>query len=86
MITHIEPFVPTQREWIELGPFQMDKSEYALGEKIFVNIKNLNKNDKGTMIFTKIINSTHISEYKQNTALMVQNHSRTFIFQYTFLK
>ena len=60
-----QPYVPTQREWIQSGPFQIDKSEYALGEKIFVNIINLNKNDKGTMIFTKIINSTHVLEYKK---------------------
>ena len=60
-----EPYIPTEREWIQSGPFQIDKSEYALGEKIFVNIINLNKNDKGTMIFTKIINSTHVLEYKK---------------------
>ena len=60
-----QPYVPTEREWIQTGPFQMDKSEYALGEKIFVNIKHLKKNDKGVMIFTKIINSTHIIEYKK---------------------
>jgi hypothetical protein len=60
-----QPFIPTQREWIQAGPFQIDKSEYALGEKIFVNIKNLNKNAKGTMVFTKIVNSTHIFEYKK---------------------
>ena len=60
-----QPYIPTEREWIQSGPFQIDKSEYALGEKIFVNIKHLKKNDKGTMIFTKIINSTHIFEYKK---------------------
>ena len=60
-----QPYVPTQREWIQSGPFQIDKSEYALGEKIFVNIINLNKDAKGKMIFTKIINSTHIFEYEK---------------------
>ena len=60
-----QPYVPTEREWIQTGPFQMDKSEYALGEKIFINIKKLNKNLKGTMVFTKILNSTHIFEYKK---------------------
>ena len=60
-----EPFVSSEREWIQSGPFQIDRSEYALGEKIFVNIINLNKNAKGTMIFTKIINSTHIFEHKK---------------------
>ncbi len=56
---------PKEREWIQLGPFQIDKSEYVLGEKIFINIINLNKNAKGTMIFTKMVNSTHIFEYEK---------------------
>ena len=59
-----EPYIPTEREWIESGPFQIDKSEYAIGEKIFINIINLNENTKGTMTFTKIINSTHVFEYE----------------------
>jgi hypothetical protein len=59
------PYIPKEREWIQSGPFQIDRSEYALGEKMFINIMNLNKNDKGTMIFTKIINNTHIFEYKK---------------------
>jgi len=60
-----ESYIPTERKWIQLGPFQIDRSEYSLGEKMFINIINLNKNDKGTMIFTKIINSTHHWEYKK---------------------
>jgi len=60
-----QPYKSSEREWIQSGPFQIDRSEYVLGEKIFVNIINLNKNAKGTMIFTKIINSTHIFEYKK---------------------
>ena len=59
------PYMAIEREWIQSGPFQIDRSEYVLGEKAFVNIVNLNKNDKGTMIFTKIINSTHVFEYKK---------------------
>ena len=59
------PYMAIEREWIQSGPFQIDRSEYALGEKMFINIMNLNKNDKGTMIFTKIINNTHIFEYKK---------------------
>ena len=59
------PYIPKEREWIQSGPFQIDRSEYVLGEKMFVNIINLNKNDKGTMIFTKIINNTHVFEYKK---------------------
>jgi hypothetical protein len=59
------PYIPKEREWVQSGPFQIDRSEYVLGEKMFVNIMNLNKNDKGTMVFTKIINSTNVFEYKK---------------------
>jgi len=59
------PYFPKEREWIESGPFQIDRSEYLLGEKVFVNIINLPKNVKGEMIFSKIVNSTHSYEYKK---------------------
>ena len=60
-----QPYYPVEREWIKSGPFQIDRSEYVLGEKIFVNIIGLRYDEKGTMVFTKIINSTHIFEYKK---------------------
>jgi hypothetical protein len=56
---------PNEREWIQSGPFQIDRSEYILGEKIFINIDYLSKNVKGKMIFSKIINSTHSYEYSK---------------------
>ena len=60
-----QPYIPSEREWFQSGPFQIDRSEYILGEKIFINIINLGKNQKGTMVFTKIVNSTSIFEYKK---------------------
>ena len=60
-----EPYYPKEREWIESGPFLMDRSEYVLGEKVFMNIQNMDKNTKGKMIFSKIINSTHNQVYKE---------------------
>jgi len=54
---------PNEREWITSGPFKIDRSEYLLGEKIFVNIDDLPKDVKGKMIFSKIINSTHSLQY-----------------------
>ena len=59
-----EPYYPKEREWVRSGPFLMDRSEYILGEKIFLNIENLDKNIKGAMIFSKIHNSTHNQEYR----------------------
>ena len=60
-----EPYYPKEREWIQSGPFFMDRSEYLLGEKIFMNIENIGPNTKGKMIFSKIINSTHNQVYKE---------------------
>jgi hypothetical protein len=59
------PYMPKEREWIKSGPFQIDRSEYVLGEKIFININYLPKNMKGEMVFSKIINNTHSYEYKK---------------------
>ena len=60
-----QPYYPSEREWVKSGPFQIDRSEYVLGEKIFINIVDLRYDQKGTMIFTKIINSTNVFEYKK---------------------
>ena len=60
-----QPFIPKEREWNSIGPFSIDRSQYILGEKIFVNINNFNENLKGKMIFTKIVNDTYIFEYKK---------------------
>ena len=57
------PFIPKPREWITSGPFQIDRSEYLLGEKIFVNIDSMNVNEKGKIITLRPINSTHYSSY-----------------------
>ena len=31
-------YSPKDREWITSGPFQLDRSEYLLGEKIFLRV------------------------------------------------
>jgi len=59
------PWIPKEREWIQSGPFKIDRSEYLLGEKIFINMVDLDENTKGKMIFVKSINMTHFFEYKK---------------------
>ena len=59
------PYIPKEREWIKSGPFMIDRSEYLIGEKIFINIVDLNKNEKGEIIFFKFLNNTHVLEYKK---------------------
>ena len=58
-----EQYKPKPREWITSGPFQIDRSEYLLGEKIFLVIGGLEYNEKGQVAFLRPLNSTHYSVY-----------------------
>jgi hypothetical protein len=57
------PYKPKPREWIQSGPFQIDRSQYVIGEKVFVKINHLNENIEGSMLFYKELNSTHSFVY-----------------------
>jgi len=45
----------TEERWLEeqvvSGPFAIDKSQYNLGEKIFITVTNLPQDEKGEVIF-----------------------------------
>ena len=58
------PYYPQERKWISSGPFKIDRSQYYLGEKVFVNMEQIDENTKGKMVFSKIINDTHDYQYK----------------------
>ena len=51
------------REWQTSGPFQLDRSQYALGEKIFLRIGGLDFQEKGQVAVMRPLNSTHYSVY-----------------------
>ena len=57
-------FKPAPREWITSGPFQIDRSEYLIGEKVFLVIEGLNTNEKGQIAFLKQANETHYTVYQ----------------------
>jgi len=57
-------YSPQPREWITSGPFQIDRSKYVLGEKIFLIIGGLNYNEKGQVAFLRPLNDTHYSVYQ----------------------
>ena len=58
-----QPYIPAERDWPTSGPFKIDRSQYLLGEKIFVNIDTLTLSDKGTMIFLRPVNDTSYEKY-----------------------
>lgn len=56
-------YSPKDREWITSGPFQIDRSQYAIGEKIFLVIGGLMQEEKGQAAFLRPLNDTHYSVY-----------------------
>jgi len=52
-------FNPAPREWQTSGPFQIDRSQYLLGEKVFLVTGNLDTDEKGQVAFLKQTNETH---------------------------
>ncbi len=56
-------YFPKPREWITSGPFQIDRSKYILGEKIFVKVAGLSPEEKGQIAFLRPLNDTHQSVY-----------------------
>ncbi len=47
------------RDWLTSGPFQIDRSVYAIGENIFVRTGVVPYEEKGQMAFYRSVNATH---------------------------
>ncbi len=56
-------YTPSQREWITSGPFQIDRSEYAIGESIFIRMGGIEINEKGQIAVYRPLNATHQKVY-----------------------
>ena len=56
-------YSPKPREWMASGPFQVDRKEYVLGEKIFVRASGLSYDEIGQVAFLRPSNGTHYSVY-----------------------
>ena len=62
-ITDKGEYKPAPRDYPTSGPFEIDRSRYVLGENVFVNIHNLQLQEKGQIAFLRQINETHYSVY-----------------------
>ena len=56
-------YSPKPREWMASGPFQVDRKEYVLGEKIFIRASGLSYDEKGQVAVLRPLNNTHYSVY-----------------------
>jgi hypothetical protein len=51
------------RDWQVSGPFEIDRTQYALGEKIFLRVGALEPAEKGQVTFLRPLNDTHQKVY-----------------------
>jgi len=51
------------RDWHGSGPFEIDRTQYALGEKIFLRVVALEPDEKGQAAFLRTFNDTHYEVY-----------------------
>ena len=56
-------YSPKDREWQTSGPFQIDRKQYSIGEKIFLNIGGIGVEEKGQIAFMRPVNDTFYSVY-----------------------
>jgi len=56
-------YTPLEREWITSGPFQIDRSEYAIGENVFIRMNGIEINEKGQIAIYRPLNATHHKIY-----------------------
>ena len=52
-----------EEKWIKSGPFEIDRAEYNMGEKIFLTTDDLLPEEKGIVQFLRPINDTHHKSY-----------------------
>ena len=52
-------FKPLPKEWQSSGPFEIDRSKYAVGEKIFLLVHELEFDEKGQIDIMRPVNATH---------------------------
>jgi len=50
-------------KWVKSGPFELDKDQYHIGEKIFLTTTNLLPEENGIVQFLRPINDTHHKSY-----------------------
>jgi len=59
----IDPYIAAPRVWQTSGPFQIDRTQYRLGELVLIRIGDLQTNEKGQISFLRPLNETHYDVY-----------------------
>jgi len=56
-------YTTLEREWITSGPFQVDRSKYAIGESIFIRMGGIEDEEKGQIAIYRPLNATYHKVY-----------------------
>ncbi len=59
----VDPYIPEPRVWQTSGPFQIDRTQYRLGEQVLIRIGNLAPDEIGQIVFLRQLNDTHSAKY-----------------------
>ena len=54
---------PGSKDWIASGPFKIDKSQYWLGENVFLRADDVPSTEKGQIVFLRPMNETYYVVY-----------------------
>ena len=76
-------FSPAPRDWQISGPFEIDRTKYLLGEKVFLRIGELYSNEKGQIAFLKQSSETHYTVYQ---TMPFDGNSKSAFNYYTDIK
>ena len=52
-----------EEKWVRSGPFEIDKEQYNIGEKVFLTTRDLLPEEKGAVHFLRPTNDTHYESY-----------------------
>ena len=52
-----------EEKWVRSGPFEIDKEQYNIGEKIFLTTRDLLPEESGSVDFLRPVNDTHHKMY-----------------------
>ena len=70
-----------EEKWIKSGPFEIDKAQYNIGEKIFLSTNDLLSEDKGSVQFFRPLNDTHHKSYIKNPFDGMQKEQFNYYFE-----
>jgi len=59
-------------EWVTSGPFQLEKNQYYIGEKIFITARDIPTNESGEIIFLRPASEGHMTSERELEGIPIE--------------